>query len=1295
MAGQGISDLIDIWIYNQKEESAKKKLETFDGRKGVKAVIIDGELIYYGNEPVIEVIMEETSGEKPKPPTRGYIKKSTFDAMNVTTVSIPATFAGLEAEMMPPRLQYQLFRIVDVVENEDYVEVTARHVWYDNLKNYTLWEVPKANKDDDYTAAAVCRNIMTNAISPTGSRVASDCKDTLNGSQFDYKNKNLVEAFLDPENGVCAKFGLSMLRNNWDFYCLKNVGYDRGFVVENGKNLLGVERTESIENLVTRVAPIGKTKKGDIVWLDYNGSKYIDSPYIGNYSCPHVELYDTGIQIGQGGVTAQNIQQKLLEAAQKRFNEDHVDIPEVEMTIEFISLGDTEEYAQYRGLDKVYLYDILTIKDTVRGYSYTAQVVGVEHDILTGMLNSVTIGKLNNWDGTRKIATWQVPEVDGANIRLLSIQAGSFAPGAVGADDLMDAIITAAKIDVTDLTAINATLGTATIAQAVVESADISFAQIKALTAENLIAHDAVTDRYYISKLAVDNAQMVYATVGELVVKATDNKYYRLDIDANGQLSPTEVTLTQGEITAGITSDGRASIIETDLTVSDLSANNMKGITALIDKITASTINVQELFARQATITALNTADISNNNSLQIYVGTNAYTKKSGIEITDNGIEIDGGKWVKIKAGSGQTLPGKLIVESGNFTVDANGNVSMTGTVNAAAGSVIGGWTLGSNDLHAGSGSTYVAMASSGDYAFYAGSSTAADAPFRVKRDGTVTLTKLMTIGSGGAETEVNLKTAGLWKLSSVNLKDASYDSGTQTLTLTRFSGGDVVVNFSGAGSVNLEGSWVGNVYTVEDTVSGTSLSDTFSCVVNTGTTSGAYQNYVINSFDSNHKAFAEFSSASRSSVLYSVNVDASGQYTAGASSVTLSGAWSSRTFTVTASNSQTYSETLQYSTGTGYGNVDTITVNSFNSSHYAYARVAQSSAQGGNVLYGFKIDATGQYSAGETAGANAANEAVTLTGSWSGNTFTVTNSANNKTSATTISFSPTGNTINSFTNHSATITVSATGISGAMKTWTVNTTGEYNAGGATAKVNQSTQTLAYGGSVTVTAQYVTASGTTVSTSSSCTITAPADNKGTGWTLAVGKVSLPGAGTANSMSITTPGSTYNTSGATTYYVTADNNYAYIRLSSTSGTVVARASHSAYSNGASSVTLSAAGWSGGSNVVSASNGKSVTVNLPTISLTGGTTWSSHKTTVYASGGGASGSLASKEVDATSEYNAGWNACLDACGFGSYTKFYVGGSYARYAYSAPTSGATRYDYVRYGSTMASGKDVPARK
>ena len=712
-----------------------------------------GLLVYAGGIPYYQTYVNYTDGGESvkKKPKLVYVKKDDFDSLAVAQVDIPANFAGLEAEAVPTRLMEQLFRIVEVVEDEDGVTITARHVWYDNSRNYTLW---KADKETKYTAAAVCRNVLSNTISTPSMRVATDCKDEIIGKNLDFERKNLVEAFLDPESGICKKYGLSMIRYNWDAFCLKEVGYDRGFIVQNKKNLLGVERTENLDEVVTRVVPYGKNKKGEIVWLDYNGKKYIDSQYINDYPFPMVEMYDTSIQIGKDGVTADNIQDKLLEAGQKRFTEDKVDLPQVTMQIEFLSLGDTEEYQQYRDLDKVYLFDIITIKDTVRGYSYTAQVIGVEHDILTGMLNSVTIGSLNNWDGTRKIAVWQVPEVSGENIRLQSIMAGSFDSEAINSEDIAtgaiaylhlqsatidsltsdsitavtariheiiagsitaedisagsisaiclasnavtadkidagavtaDAIaanaittakiaagaveaekiaadavtadkiaagavvaskiaagaINAQKIDTSDLTAINATLGTAGIARAEIAVADIDYAHVKELSSSSAyvgqaVIQEGVANKLFIPRLSVAYAQIVSATIGDLVIQATDDKFYKLDVDLSGNVTATEVTPTQQEIEDGHTSDGRTIYTETDIVAEDLNTTNIYASHALMDEITANIINVDKLFAREATITHINAMDLSSNTYIQSVVGD--WTSQSTITQTINGI---------------------------------------------------------------------------------------------------------------------------------------------------------------------------------------------------------------------------------------------------------------------------------------------------------------------------------------------------------------------------------------------------------------------------------------------------------------------------------------------------------------------------------------------------------------------------------------------------------------------------------------------------------------------------------
>lgn len=559
----------------------------------------------------------------------GYSKNVTY----VETVPIPASFAGMEAVETPTRLRYQFFVIDSVEQGDENITVVASHIWNELRTAYTSW---KGAENTTYSGAAVCANIMQNAMSTVYHfQVASDSADTVSGKELDYSMKNICEAFLDPEEGVCKKFGLSLIRDNWNFYCLKNVGYDRGFVVQDTKNLLGVTRTEDITDTVTRIIPFAKTSNGTPHYMA--GTNYVDSTHIDDYLYPRVYLLDTEMVIGQDGVTDQNVDAKLLAAAQKEFSDNHVDEPKLELDIDFVSLGDTEEYKQYRDLDKVYLYDIITVKDNTRGYNYSAQVVGIEHDVLTGQLLSVKLGSITNSDGVRKIATWQVPSVDGSNIRLQSITVGALADGSVTGTNLQDNIISAGKIiagEVTteklhagavtadkigagEVTAAKLAADVFTAVDAEISSANIGYAQIKDASVQSLITKDAIADRYYIEKLQVQNLQVLHQTVDNLVIKAANGNYYSLDISDAGVVTPTQVTVTTSEINAGVTNSGR-SIIETDLLVTDLAASNIKGANALIDKITAARLDVGELFARQATINQLQTVDISSNTSLQV-----------------------------------------------------------------------------------------------------------------------------------------------------------------------------------------------------------------------------------------------------------------------------------------------------------------------------------------------------------------------------------------------------------------------------------------------------------------------------------------------------------------------------------------------------------------------------------------------------------------------------------------------------------------------------------------------------
>ena len=98
----------------------------------------------------------------------------------------------------------------------------------------------------------------------------------------------------------------------------------------------------------------------------------------------------------------------------------------------------------------------------------------------------------------------------------------------------------------------------------------------------------------------------------------------------------------------------------------------------------------------------------------------------------------------RLFAGSGSTYVGispgvsNFSFWAGNATPSsAPFSVTNAGALKATSGN-IGGWTLGTDRLFAGSGSTYVGMSPSvSGYSFWTGNATPSSAPFWVKNDGT------------------------------------------------------------------------------------------------------------------------------------------------------------------------------------------------------------------------------------------------------------------------------------------------------------------------------------------------------------------------------------------------------------------------------------------------------------------------------------------------------------------------------------------------------------------------------
>lgn len=264
----------------------------------------------------------------------------------------------------------------------------------------------------------------------------------------------------------------------------------------------------------------------------------------------------------------------------------------------------------------------------------------VETDILTAMAASIieaTVRKLN-------VGTLKTDALSVAMAEIIGLKVESLTASDIATDRLA-----AALAAFTVITAGEAEFDRATVQHLVAEALNLSF---------------GTADEVFINNLRVAYGQMVQATIGNLVIKASDGNYYRVDVDRNGNIAATPVGVSESEINAGQTEGGRV-ILETNITAESLNTSNLLATYALINRIDAARIDVGELFAQRAFVAHLLTTDISSNSYIQQSIVDVATGKvEQFARLDSDGLHVgEKGK------------PGEVLIDSDSVDVRVGGKV--------------------------------------------------------------------------------------------------------------------------------------------------------------------------------------------------------------------------------------------------------------------------------------------------------------------------------------------------------------------------------------------------------------------------------------------------------------------------------------------------------------------------------------------------------------------------------------------------------------------------------------------
>ena len=218
---------------------------------------------------------------------------------------------------------------------------------------------------------------------------------------------------------------------------------------------------------------------------------------------------------------------------------------------------------------------------------------------------------------TAQIANISKAQITTANINEANINWAQITSLSAAIADIATAKIGEAEIKSAQITDLEAEV--ARIAAAKIAVADIDWAHIKDLVAGTAIFTAGEGDKLHIARLAVTEANMVSLSVGELLVKGQDGSFYSVSVDAEGNIVTEKKQVVNDDV-GDLSINAGEKIIEGTVTAACLNANDIFANNAIIRQLIAANIDVDTLFAREATINALNAMDIRGNEYLKLYV---------------------------------------------------------------------------------------------------------------------------------------------------------------------------------------------------------------------------------------------------------------------------------------------------------------------------------------------------------------------------------------------------------------------------------------------------------------------------------------------------------------------------------------------------------------------------------------------------------------------------------------------------------------------------------------------------
>lgn len=283
----------------------------------------------------------------------------------------------------------QLFRIKHTEKAETGVSAAAEPVFMDAREDCFLEDIRPTNKTGQEAL-----NLM---LAPN-KKYSAKSDITVRSTAY-YEYKNFIEALNGNEdNSFINRWGGEIFFNNYEVIVNKKQGNDYGVQILYGKNIKkdGIQEEIDTREVVTRIFP--KAYNG------YKSTNPVDSELINKY--PTVKIatmtfddvkmqQDASEEDRANGIIICKTQKELDKALEEKCRQQYengIDKPKLSMSVEIVLLENTEEYREYKELEKVGLGDTVHCKHSKLGITTDARVIELEYDCLKKKTTQVELG---------------------------------------------------------------------------------------------------------------------------------------------------------------------------------------------------------------------------------------------------------------------------------------------------------------------------------------------------------------------------------------------------------------------------------------------------------------------------------------------------------------------------------------------------------------------------------------------------------------------------------------------------------------------------------------------------------------------------------------------------------------------------------------------------------------------------------------------------------------------------------------------------------------------------------------